>query len=1274
MPETAPWKARPVFISSTFKDMHAERDHLRHHVFPNLAEKLRERRRHLETIDLRIGVETIELAGEEEKELQVLKVCLDEIERSRPFLIVLLGDRYGWIPLESRMKAAVQEAGIATEVAGKSVTALEIEYGVLLTDPAQGRRCLFFFRDPLPYDEMPPEIAERYSDQYAGDEAVRIGHARLVSLKESIENNPDLRGRVHHYRTGWDPGNHRVIGLDDFGSLVARTLWTELDLETDAQAQAGERTGEDIERDALAEFVEQRSRDFIGRDQIVRDLLFLARSPVAETDRPTEVEQTEIRLPLADPLATLSFTINCDVAGVVDGAPGRPATPIGSAPTSPVATHRTPAESPTWGACITGDPGSGKSAVFAHLYRVIRPEPGILLLAHAAGISARATSVDAMLRRWIGELSAFLQIADPLSENASAEDVENTFAALLGRTSARTRVLVLIDALNQFEPATRARFLTWLPGPWPPNARLIATTLAGDQAEALRPRPGVSHRELGPLSAIEAEAIARAVCKRHHRALNPQVLEALTEKQPPDGTAATGNPLWLTLAVEQLNLLDEDDFARADRQFTGTPEHRLHKLMLDVTGRMPPDVVGLYGWLLEQTEKVHGAPFARAFSDLIALSRFGWRESDLRRLVPTAARLLFPDRRLPDWDDLKLAALRRGFRAHIARRGAAEQWDFFHPQMREAIRRRNLADPDLARRIHSAIADHLEALPADDPLHQSERMFHLISADDRARAVTAYGGDASASNSQIIEMTGRLADFILAEPPSEARPHLDWVISLLREPVAMATVFVACARFITHLDQELASRTDSSTRLALFGSVERVLAAGASQNPSSVDLLEILGACLDRTSDLLNLSGDPRQALVAVDRAFAVQERVNSLRRSAVSRINLAKAHSRIADMLHRSGDVRGALMRYRAAMDLLESAAGMPQSESFKDNRFGEYSSSEYLDITTASCHEQIGTMLYGLGDHDGALEAYHRALEIRERLAIQRPMVPTHQVELSMIYTNISAVYFGSAMRPGDPDKALVTQRKALSIIERLAARDPANKEIRERLAHCHQCIGDVALIKKDFDTAVREHASSAGIREQLVAEDPSNSDYRRGLAATLAKLGSGLARSGQPSGASRAYQGAIDVQEALVASDHGNAVWKEDLAISYSALGMLHQESDDIVQARQAWIRCREVLRGMQASGDGLSPRMAKLLDHLDRILRPSGPGARKPPGDGERTGGVPHPLADANRAAELNIAHLRERARWKEELDRWKALPFWKRWRVSRPEEPRPPTGI
>src|SRR5206468_10270300 len=94
-----------------FRDMQAERDWLHAYVFPALAERLRERYHYLEPIDLRWGVDLTEADGQHAKELLVLKVCLDEIRRSRPFLIGLLGDRYGWIPPLECMRAAAAEVG-----------------------------------------------------------------------------------------------------------------------------------------------------------------------------------------------------------------------------------------------------------------------------------------------------------------------------------------------------------------------------------------------------------------------------------------------------------------------------------------------------------------------------------------------------------------------------------------------------------------------------------------------------------------------------------------------------------------------------------------------------------------------------------------------------------------------------------------------------------------------------------------------------------------------------------------------------------------------------------------------------------------------------------------------------------------------------------------------------------------------------------------------------------------------------------------------------------
>ena len=48
-------------------------------------------------MDLRWGVDTLHLSEEESGKI-VLKVCIDAIDRCVPFLVVFLGERYGWIP------------------------------------------------------------------------------------------------------------------------------------------------------------------------------------------------------------------------------------------------------------------------------------------------------------------------------------------------------------------------------------------------------------------------------------------------------------------------------------------------------------------------------------------------------------------------------------------------------------------------------------------------------------------------------------------------------------------------------------------------------------------------------------------------------------------------------------------------------------------------------------------------------------------------------------------------------------------------------------------------------------------------------------------------------------------------------------------------------------------------------------------------------------------------------------------------------------------------
>ena len=87
------WRTVRVFLSSTFRDMHAERDHLVKVTFPSLRERLLPYRVELYDIDLRWGI-----TEDEAKNEKVIGLCLDQVDECRPFFLAFLGHRYGWVP------------------------------------------------------------------------------------------------------------------------------------------------------------------------------------------------------------------------------------------------------------------------------------------------------------------------------------------------------------------------------------------------------------------------------------------------------------------------------------------------------------------------------------------------------------------------------------------------------------------------------------------------------------------------------------------------------------------------------------------------------------------------------------------------------------------------------------------------------------------------------------------------------------------------------------------------------------------------------------------------------------------------------------------------------------------------------------------------------------------------------------------------------------------------------------------------------------------------
>src|SRR6185503_8127033 len=244
-----------VFVSSTFRDMHAERDELIKRVFPQLRKLCEERAVTWSEVDLRWGI-----TQEQSRREEVLPLCLAETQRCRPYFIGLLGERYGWVPEEIPQELIEREPWLA-EHQHQSVTELEILHGVL-NDPAMADHALFYFRDRAYAESQPsdrqPDFLELPTDEdiakYGKQEAARRAEERrqkLASLKERIR------------RSGL-PVQENYRDHQSLGEMVLHDMKAILE-----HAYPKGSVPDPLDRDALEHeaFAQSRAKVYIGRQE-----------------------------------------------------------------------------------------------------------------------------------------------------------------------------------------------------------------------------------------------------------------------------------------------------------------------------------------------------------------------------------------------------------------------------------------------------------------------------------------------------------------------------------------------------------------------------------------------------------------------------------------------------------------------------------------------------------------------------------------------------------------------------------------------------------------------------------------------------------------------------------------------------------------------------------------------------------------------------------------------------------------------------------------------
>ena len=638
-----------VFVSSTFRDMHAERDHLVTVVFPELRERVEQLGLEFFDVDLRWGVPAKDLNGETANSWEYCRQWIDRVE---PFFVCILGQRYGWVPEPCHFRDAADRQRQQREP--RSITDLEVRHAVL--DTRRKRRSYFYLRaTPV------PEPNAEYVDppEYQG---------RLEQLKTAVRRC----GRpARDYSPAWT--GHSFVGLKEFGDLVLADLWSGVLREERYVPKAVWRQVLNADPDTDPRYTDESQP--IPRE-LWEKIVALAKPPPQD---PLDAERQQMEAFAASRLRWFQGRAKerRELLRLI---------------------FSKEEDSPRL-AAVVAVPGQGKSALISKLHKTMRrvekaERRPLFLITHFVGATERSASSHALVQRLMDELDRS-GIEWPTDEVKEGEEPKRDFNSLcnqlakrLGDYAGERRIVILLDALNQL---TDGHNLVWLPHRLGPNVRVVVSCVEspsplgvppsggpdrvnaelqtpspppGDTAQTPEHRvlsaltscqPAPLRVPLGPLTEADVRTIVVEHLKEYCKELDREHVDAICHMEQ------ARNPLYLLVMLGELRTLGGNDMNRIVGE-------RIAALPHDY-----PDTVCLFRWVLQRLE-VFGAEAVQWWCLYLAHGRVGMASHELadllaRNLDPNAASTAL--------------LIERGLRRYLLRRGG--QLDFFHSQLRQAV-------------------------------------------------------------------------------------------------------------------------------------------------------------------------------------------------------------------------------------------------------------------------------------------------------------------------------------------------------------------------------------------------------------------------------------------------------------------------------------------------------------------------------------------------------------------------------------------------------------